>query len=108
MSRFSLRALSVCTFTLLCSPDARAQVLYGSLTGNVTDPSGGAVPAVKIEALNTGTGVSRAATSDSAGSYSFNDLQPGIYKITFSAPSFRTVVQENVPILANNLRRLDS
>jgi hypothetical protein len=106
MSRFSL--LSVCAFALLCSPDARAQVLYGSLTGNVTDPSGGAVPAVKIEALNAATGISRAATSDSAGSYSFNDLQPGIYKITFSAPSFRTVVQENVQILANNLRRLDS
>ncbi|HTM47888.1 MAG TPA: TonB-dependent receptor [Bryobacteraceae bacterium] len=90
------------------SPGARAQVLYGSLTGNVTDPTGAAVPMVKVEALNAATGISRAATSDAGGSYSFNDLQPGVYKITFSAPSFRTVVQENVQILANNLRRVDS
>jgi hypothetical protein len=89
-------------------PLAHAQVLYGSLTGNVTDPSGAAVPNVKVEALNTATGVSRTATSDESGSYSFNDLQPGTYKITFSAASFRGVVQEDVSILANNIRRLDT
>jgi hypothetical protein len=108
MSRSSLHA--ICALVLLHSSaqPGRAQVLYGSLTGNVTDPSGAAVPAVKVEALNSATGISRAATSDTAGSYSFNDLQPGVYKIIFSAPSFRTVVQESVQILANNLRRLDS
>ena len=104
-----LRAISVVALALFISPApmARAQVLYGSLTGTITDPSGATVPAVKVEALNTATGISRAATSDSAGSYSFNDLQPGLYKITFSAAAFRTVVQENVEILANNVRRLD-
>ncbi len=28
---------------------ASAQVLYGSLTGNVTDPSGAAVPSAKVD-----------------------------------------------------------
>jgi hypothetical protein len=93
--------------TLLAAP-AQAQVLYGSLTGNITDPSGAAVPGAKVEALNVSTGVSRSATSDDSGSYSFNDLQPGSYKVTFTTPSFRTLVQENVQILANNLRRLDT
>ncbi|MGH9718774.1 MAG: TonB-dependent receptor domain-containing protein [Bryobacteraceae bacterium] len=109
MSRISARAVSLCALMLfsISAPVANAQVLYGSLTGNITDPSGAAVPTVKVEALNTATGISRTATSDDAGSYSFNDLQPGVYKITFSAPSFRTVVQENVQIVANNLRRVD-
>ena len=93
---------------VLSSRSANAQVLYGSLAGNVTDPSGAAVPDGRVEAVNTGTGVTRASVADSGGSYFFNDLQAGIYKITFSAPAFRTLVQENVQILANNLRRLDT
>ncbi|MCC7237874.1 MAG: TonB-dependent receptor [Bryobacterales bacterium] len=94
---------------ILFTPDAaRGQVLYGSLTGNVTDPSGAAVPNAKIEALNTATGLTRTAATDSGGSFLFNDLQPGSYRVTTSAPSFRTLVQENVVILTNNLRRLDA
>lgn len=86
----------------------RAQVLYGSLTGNVTDSSGAAVPGVKVEALNTRTGILRAVTTESTGSYSFNDLQGGVYKVTFAAPAFRTLIQENVEILTNSVRRVDA
>jgi hypothetical protein len=93
-------------FILAVAP-ASAQVLYGTLTGNVTDPSGAAVLDVRVEALNSGTGVARATLTDSTGSYLFNDLQAGAYKITFSAPAFRTLIQENVQILANNVRRAD-
>ena len=61
--RASLRALltswsviAVVALTLVASP-AGAQVLYGSLTGNVTDASGAVVPNAKIEVLNVGTGI---------------------------------------------------
>ncbi len=102
------KTLSLLTTLLaFAAGPASAQVLYGSLTGNVTDPSGGAVPGVRVEALNMQTGVSRNSTTDPAGSYTFNDLQAGNYKITFTASAFRTLVQENVQILANNLRRAD-
>jgi hypothetical protein len=110
MSRTSIKvtgALFVALSLLVGARAARAQVLYGSLTGNVTDPSGAPVPHVKVEALNPGTGAMRTATTDEGGSYSFNDLQPGLFKMTYSAPSFRTVLHENVQIATNNLRRLD-
>jgi hypothetical protein len=96
-----------CALALLLNAPVSAQVLYGSLTGNVTDPSGAAVPNVRVEAVNTRTGVTRAATTDSAGAYSFSDLQAGLYKITFSAPAFRTLIQENVGIATNSVRRVD-
>ena len=80
------------TLAIAASDRIDAQVLYGTLTGNVTDSSGAAVPAATIVALNTGTGISRQATSDDHGVYVFNDLQAGPYKITVSAPSFATVV----------------
>src|SRR5260370_14209048 len=80
----------------ISSSGAKAQVLYGVLTGNVTDPSGAAVPDAQVEALNMATGVSRLTTSDSAGIYRFPELQPGAYKVTVSAANFGTSVTENV------------
>src|SRR6266436_6377901 len=91
---------------ILCSA-AKAQVLYGVLTGNVTDPSSAAVPDAQVEALNMATGVSRQTTADSAGIYRFSELQPGIYKVTVSAASFGALVTENVRVEANNTRRVD-
>ncbi len=41
----------------------QAQVLYGSITGNVTDKAGLAMPSAKIELLDTGTGTSEAVRS---------------------------------------------
>ncbi len=84
-----------------------AQVLYGSLTGNVTDPSGAAVPGVHVEALNVKTGVTREAASDTSGIYLFNELQPGTYRVTMSATNFGTKVTENVLLEANATRRVD-
>jgi hypothetical protein len=87
---------------------APAQVLYGSLTGNVTDAADAAVPGAKVEVANTATGVTRQGTTDERGTYLFNDLQPGTYKVSITAASFRTVVQNSVPIDANTVRRIDA
>ncbi len=106
MSPLCLRAI-LASLLISLAPQASAQVLYGSLTGNVTDPTGAAVPNVKVEAVNSGTGVMRAVTTDATGTFNFNDLQPGAYRVTFTAASFRTVVQEGVQILPNSVRRSD-
>ena len=45
-----------------------AQVLYGSLTGNVLDPGGAAVPGAKVEPLDVGTRVIRQTIRNSRGS----------------------------------------
>ena len=42
-----------------------AQVLYGALTGNVTDPSSAAIPGVKVTALNAATGITRVNDAES-------------------------------------------
>jgi hypothetical protein len=90
------------------APSAKAQVLYGTLTGTVSDQSGAAVPSAKIEAVNVGTGVARSTNTDDRGNYIFSDLQPGVYKVTISAPSFRSVVEEGARLDANIVRRLDA
>jgi hypothetical protein len=86
---------------------ASAQVLYGSLTGIVTDPSGASVPGAKVELINVGTALPRNTVTDDRGVYRFTDLQFGTYKITVKAASFATVVEDNVPISNNEVRRVN-
>ena len=84
-----------------------AQVLYGSLTGNVTDPSSAAIPGVKVTALNTDTGVSRQADTDTRGAYLFSNLQLGTYKVTVEAKGFQTTIVDQIAVKANEVRRVD-
>src|SRR5438270_14057173 len=94
-----------CLTLLLCfiSGTATAQVLYGTLTGNVTDPSGAVVPNTKVEALNTLTGAARTTTSDTNGVYRFADLQPGNYKVTITAAGFATTVETDIAVTGNTI-----
>jgi hypothetical protein len=95
-------------FLLALPYPASAQVLYGSLTGNVTDSSGAVVVGAQVEALNTSTGVAKTAVTDERGVFLFSDLQAGVYKLTITASSFKSLVQENIKIDANTTRRVDA
>lgn len=83
-------ALSILLLLISATPrKSYGQVLYGTITGRITDPSGAPVPNAKVEAINTGTAVSRQATTDGRGMYIFTHLLPGTYRIRVSAPSFQ-------------------
>ena len=86
----------------------RAQVLYGSLTGTVTDPSGAAVSGAKVEALDVGQGVTQESTTDTNGIYRFSALLPGVYKVTILATGFETQETPNVRVEANEVARVEA
>jgi hypothetical protein len=88
-------------------PHCNAQVLYGSLTGNVTDPASAAIPGVHVEATNQETNVKSETNTDERGIYRFTNLQPGLYKVTVIAQSFRPYSATNVPVQTNEIRRVD-
>ena len=106
--RTGLLYLVVALVVAFSAAPATAQTLYGSITGTVTDPSGAAVPNARVEAMNVGTSIVKSAQTDERGSFLFNDLQVGTYKITVSAPSFGTRVTEGVQVAQNTTLRLDS
>jgi len=56
---------------------AEAQVLYGSIVGNVTDNTGAAVSGATVTISNKGTNQSREGTTGEDGSYSFPAVQTG-------------------------------
>src|SRR5271169_7032595 len=101
------RYVATILFLLAANNVGHAQVLYGSLTGNVTDPNKASVPNAKVEALNVGTGIVRQTTSDDRGMYLFSNAAAGLYTITVTVPSFRKVVESNVQVNANEVRRVD-
>ena len=84
-----------------------AQVLYGSLTGTVTDPSGASVPGATLQIQNVDTGTTKDAITDDRGSFQVGDLQQGVYKVTFQAPGFAAATMTDVHVDQNQVRRLD-
>ena len=108
MSIFRRAAVyAACLSVLVSAPHLSAQVLYGSLTGNVTDATGAAVPNARVEALNTATGISKQTATNERGVFLYSDLQPGTYKVTIQAAAFSSRAEEGVLIDANTVRRLD-
>jgi hypothetical protein len=102
-----LRCAVVLVLAVAAVSTGNAQVLYGTLTGNVTDPASATVPAAHVEAVNQATNVKSETTTDDRGIYRFTNLQPGTYKVTVTANSFRPYSQINVPVQANEIRRVD-
>jgi hypothetical protein len=56
-----------------------AQTFRGSLTGAVTDPSGGALPDATVKLENPSIGFSRSTITTTNGDYNFPDLAVGVH-----------------------------
>jgi len=92
----------------LCIAVVNGQVLYGTLTGNISDQGKAAVPGAKVQITNLGTGETKVTTTDGEGAFTFSDLQPGIYKVLVSNAGFKTAISERVIIAANNVTRFNT
>ena len=92
-----VKAAACFIIVLAVSSQARAQ-FRNSIEGTVADPSGAMIPQAQVVLSNLETGVSQTAESNSAGYYHFTSLPPGKYKITASAPGFKSVTQENISL----------
>ncbi|MCG6928472.1 MAG: TonB-dependent receptor [Acidobacteria bacterium] len=101
-----LLATLVVTILALAGP-ADAQVLYGSIVGDVVDTSGAAVPGATVTAINQGTNLAREATTGAAGAYSFSNLQEGTYTIRVSLQGFKEYVEEGIPVTQGGIARVN-
>src|SRR2546426_1177965 len=89
---------ALCFLALGYAHRAGAQVLYGSVTGTVTDQTGAAVPKAHVVVTNRATGVARGADADDTGHYVIIDVSPGNYDLTVKVSGFKPLTQTGLTI----------
>jgi hypothetical protein len=106
MVRKSLYLMAL--LALLLGPAAllRAQVPTGTISGNVTDPSGAAVPDAKIHVVSANTVFKRTLSSGGSGDFSVSALTAGHYTIDVEAQGFKKLVQD-VDVTAGAIAKAD-
>lgn len=104
----ALRCLAiVLVLAPLLSQHGQAQVLYGSVVGNVTDPTGAATPGAQVSIVHKETNQSRQTLTNDVGGYSFPTVPTGTYTLKVSVPGFKEFAKTDVPVTVNNVTRVD-
>jgi outer membrane receptor protein involved in Fe transport len=94
---FLLAALSVPCF---------AQVTTSTFLGTVMDPGGGVIVGAKVALSNQGTGVTTEKVTGADGSFQFDFLRVGVYRVKISASGFKSLQTGDIDLTAGaNLRR---
>ena len=83
------------------------QTTNGSITGTISDPSGGAIAGVQIQVSSPDTGFQRTATSSETGTYVLPQLPPGTYNIQVLKAGFGTESRPGVQLLVNQSATID-
>src|SRR2546421_1620784 len=86
---------------------ASAQVLYGSIVGNVVDQNGAVIAGAAVIATNQSTSVATNTITNGVGEYNFVTLQAGTYSIKVTATGFKTFERRDLVVEANNVTRTD-
>ncbi|MEO7142319.1 MAG: TonB-dependent receptor [Bryobacteraceae bacterium] len=106
MNRFTLFPAGLCCLLLpfsVCGQDVSA-----SITGTVTDASGGVVPGAAVAAKNLDTNIAAATTSGAGGDYSLPLLRPGKYSLTISEPGFKTFATSGIVLEVNQKANINA
>jgi hypothetical protein len=90
MNEYRWKALLGCSVlaATLGAPSGHAQTTTGSITGQVTDPSGAVVANATVTASNVDTNVATPVKSNAQGVYTVRFLPIGRYTLTVAAPGF--------------------
>lgn len=93
-----MRRLRIFAFLSLISLGLSAWSQTGTSTirGTVTDPGGRVVPGATVTLTNVATNAVRTTKSTDAGSYVFDLITPGTYRVQAELKGFKRKVMENV------------
>src|SRR3954462_11528605 len=103
MRRLGLMLLLATTFHVALA----AQETTGTITGVVTDESGGVLPGVTVTVTNTGTAQTRTVVTNETGTYNASLLPIGTYDVAFELAGFKTDKRPNIVLHVNDRLQID-
>ena len=92
---------------LACASRLDAQSTFGSIVGEVRDPSGAAVAAAAINVTEIDSNTVRSVSSDKEGLDQIINLKPGRYEITAAKSGFATTKAGQVLLEARQTLRVN-
>ena len=92
MLTFSRLRPAVLIMLVVCTA-ALAQTITGSISGTVTDSTGGMIPGAIVTLTSEKTGQARGSATNSEGRFNFAALQPGSYALKVERQGFQTLEQ---------------
>ncbi len=95
----SLGLLFALTISLFVGVYAAAQTGTSTVTGKVTDPQGNLVSGATVTLISTSTRATRTQTTNESGTYTFDLIAPGEYRIEVEASGFKKAVVTQVRAL---------
>ncbi|MGH9402125.1 MAG: carboxypeptidase-like regulatory domain-containing protein, partial [Terriglobia bacterium] len=101
----------VVALALVAAPVARlrAQSLFATLTGVVSDPSGAVVAGATVKLIDEASSSARVTVTDSAGYYTFASVSVGnfTYKLTVEKQGFQMYEATGLTILGGEKRNVN-
>jgi hypothetical protein len=108
MTKYLRMATFMAFASLLAFASSTALAQYsGSLSGTVTDPSGGIIPGATVTLTNEGTHVAATRTAAADGVFEFPSLPGGQYNLSVTAKGFKVGSYQNIAILEGSPRNID-
>ncbi len=101
------RGLAMLVF-LFVATHGVAQLNRGTITGNVTDASGAAVPGAPVSVRSTQTNALYKTETTATGQYTMPNLPQGAYQVTIEMSGFKKFVSPNVDLRATDVLRIDA
>ena len=85
-----------------------AQVRFGTVLGSVADSSGAVMSGASVKITNLGTNETRSTQSGGSGTYTFPNLNAGLYRVEVEMSGFKRFTQDRVEVQVDVATRVDA
>src|SRR5215203_4505397 len=83
------------------------QEFRGTITGNINDPNGAAIPGATVNVKNIETNIVTTVKTNDDGSYTVPLLLPGMYSVSATGEGFKTSIRDKVEVRVDDRLTID-